>query len=37
MKIFITGHKGRLGSAFIKKYVQDYEIVGYDREDGEEL
>lgn len=35
MKIFITGHKGFLGSEFIKRYGQNYEIVGYDREDGD--
>lgn len=37
MKIFVTGHKGFLGSEFVKKYGQEYEIVGYDRKDGDEL
>jgi nucleoside-diphosphate-sugar epimerase len=36
-KIFLTGHKGYLGSEFVKRYAQDYEIVGYDHKDGEEL
>ncbi len=37
MKIFMTGHKGYLGSGFIEKYGKDYEIVGFDHKDGEEL
>lgn len=37
MKIFITGHKGYLGSEFIKKYNSDFEIVGYDLQDGDDL
>lgn len=37
MKILVTGHKGYLGSEFIKRYGQDYKIVGYDHKDGEEL
>lgn len=37
MKIFITGYKGYLGSEFIKRYGNDYEIVGYDLKDGEQL
>ena len=36
-KVFVTGHKGYLGSAFLKRYEQDYAIVGYDHKDGEEL
>lgn len=37
MKIFVTGHKGYLGSEFVKRYGQSYEIVGYDLKDGNEL
>lgn len=37
MKIFITGDKGYLGSEFIKRYGNDYEIVGYDLKDNENL
>ena len=37
MKILITGHKGYLGSEFVKKYSKDYEIVGYDIKDGDDL
>jgi nucleoside-diphosphate-sugar epimerase len=37
MKIFITGHKGYLGSEFIKRFGSDYEIVGFDLKDGENL
>src|SRR5947209_15493583 len=37
MKIFITGHKGNLGSEFTKRYGGTYEIVGYDLKDGEDL
>ncbi len=37
MKILVTGHKGYLGSEFVKKYGKDYEIVGYDHKDGDEL
>lgn len=37
MKILVTGHKGYLGSEFVKKYGKDYEIVGFDHKDGEEL
>lgn len=34
MKILVTGDKGLLGSEFVKKYGEDYEIVGYDIADG---
>lgn len=37
MKVFVTGHKGLLGSAFVEKYKSDYEIVGYDLQDGDNL
>jgi len=37
MKILVTGHKGFLGSEFLEKYRNDYEIVGYDLQDGDEL
>ena len=35
MKIFVTGHRGYLGSEFLKKYSGEFEVVGYDLEDGE--
>lgn len=37
MKILITGDKGYLGSEFVKKYGGDFEIVGYDLKDGDDL
>lgn len=37
MKILVTGHKGFLGGEFVKKYGRDYEIIGYDHKDGDEL
>lgn len=37
MKIFITGHKGYLGGEFTKRYGEDYEIVGFDLKDGDDL
>ena len=37
MKILITGHKGYLGSEFVKKYGRNYEIVGFDHKQGDEL
>lgn len=37
MKILETGHKGYLGSEFLNRYGQEYEVVGYDRNDGNEL
>lgn len=37
MKIFVTGHRGYLGSSFVEKYQKDYDIVGYDLKDGEEI
>lgn len=37
MKIFVTGHKGYLGSAFVEKYQKDYDVVGFDLKDNEEI
>jgi len=37
MKILVTGHKGYLGSEFVKKYGNDFELVGYDLKDGDDL
>jgi len=37
MKIFVTGHRGFLGSEFLERYDSDYEIVGYDAVDGDDL
>lgn len=37
MKILVTGNKGFLGSAFVERYANDYEIVGYDLQDGENI
>jgi len=37
MKIFVTGHKGYLGSEFIKRHGKDYEIIGFDLVDGNDL
>lgn len=37
MKVFITGYKGFLGSEFVRRYGQEYEIVGYDHKDGDEV
>lgn len=37
MKVLVTGHKGILGSAFVQQYGTEYEIVGFDHKDGEEL
>ncbi len=37
MKILVTGHKGFLGSSFVAKFGTDYDIVGYDHKDGDEL
>jgi nucleoside-diphosphate-sugar epimerase len=37
MKILITGHKGYLGSEFIKRFGDTYEIVGYDLQDGDDI
>lgn len=37
MKILLTGDKGFLGSAFTKKYSEEYETIGYDIKDGFDL
>lgn len=37
MKVLITGHKGYLGNEFVKKYGGDFDVVGYDLKDGEDL
>ena len=37
MKILLTGDQGYLGSEFIKRYQVQYEIVGYDLANGEDL
>lgn len=37
MKILVTGDKGYLGSEFIKRYGKDYDIVGFDVQDGLDL
>lgn len=37
MKVFVTGHKGYLGSGFLKRFGDEYEVVGYDKKDQKEL
>lgn len=37
MKILLTGHKGYLGGEFLKRYGSEYEIVGYDIAEGDDL
>lgn len=37
MRIFVTGHKGYLGSAFVEKYGKDYDIVGFDLKNDDEI
>lgn len=37
MKIFLTGCSGRLGTAFVNKFKDVYDIVGYDVQDGNDL
>lgn len=37
MKILVTGHKGYLGSRFVTKYSHDFQIIGYDLEDGDDI
>lgn len=37
MKIFVTGHKGYLGNAFITRFGKEYKIVGYDKVDGDNI
>jgi nucleoside-diphosphate-sugar epimerase len=37
MKILVTGDKGLLGSEFVKRFANDFEIVGYDIKDNLDL
>lgn len=37
MEILITGDKGYLGSEFVKRFGGNFEIVGFDRQNGDEL
>jgi len=37
VKIFITGHRGFLGSAFCERFATSYNFVGYDLQDGDDL
>lgn len=37
MKIFITGYRGYLGSEFVKRFGDTYQIVGFDQKDGDEI
>lgn len=37
MIILLTGHKGYLGSRFYEKHAADYDIVGYDLSDGDDI
>lgn len=37
MKILVTGHRGYLGSHFVSKYQSDYEIIGYDLVEGNDI
>lgn len=37
MKIMVTGQEGLLGSELVKTYGSDYEIIGYDIKDGDDL
>lgn len=37
MKIFVTGYKGFLGSAFVDNYKNQFEIIGYDIVDNEDI
>lgn len=37
MKIMVTGHKGFIGSHFVKAFADRYEIVGYDIKDGNDI
>jgi dTDP-glucose 4,6-dehydratase/UDP-glucose 4-epimerase len=36
MKVLITGHKGFIGSHLVK-YLSDYEVIGYDLKDGDDV
>lgn len=37
MKVLITGHRGFLGREFLERYGSQYNVVGYDHKDGDEL
>lgn len=37
MKVFITGHKGYLGSRFVAKHSNDYDLVGFDEVEGNNI
>ena len=37
MKILLTGYKGYLGSEFVERFGDSYEIVGFDQKDGDVL
>lgn len=37
MKVFLTGHKGYLGSRFVENHSGDYDIVGYDLSEGDDV
>lgn len=37
MKILLTGHKGLLGSEFVRQYGGEFDITGYDLKDGDDL
>jgi len=37
VKIFVTGHKGYLGSGFLERYERLYDVIGYDLKDGDDL
>jgi len=37
MKILVTGSKGYLGKEFVNRYKDEYEIVGYDIVDGDDI
>lgn len=37
MKLFLTGYKGYLGSEFVARYQNEFEIVGYDLKEGDDI
>lgn len=37
IKILLTGHLGYLGQQFLQRYSQNYEIVGYDTKEGDDI
>lgn len=36
-KILLTGHLGYLGSQFLQRYANDFEVVGYDLKEGDDI